>query len=176
MLNALLSYPGIKVIVWFLKNPESRIYVRALAKELGLNPATVSKYLKLFHSRGILLLERKGKLYEYYLNNSSALTRELKRLFIIDAINECGLLALDFVSVVLFGSCAKGTYTERSDVDILVIGENDVPFDVLKKIHQITGMEVNIHRFSLEEWLETREKPFGKRVREEGIILRGGEI
>ncbi len=37
-------------------------------------------------------------------------------------------------------------------------------------------MELNSHMFTLEEWLEEREKPFGKRVRENHILIKGDGI
>ena len=174
--GALKDYPGIKVLVWFLKNPEKKIYVRALARELNLNPTTVSKYLKTFYRRGFLSFERKGRLDEYTLNNSNVIVRELKKLFIVDAISGSGLLDCGFTHVILFGSCARGEYNEKSDIDIVVIGEGSIPLEVLSKIYEITGMEVNIHRFSFEEWLELLDKPFGKRIMDEKMVLKGEMI
>lgn len=45
----------------------------------------------------------------------------------------------DIEKVILFGSRARGTHTERSDIDIAVLGDNfdDFYWDITENVHSL---------------------------------------
>ena len=68
--------------------------------------------------------------------------------------------------VILFGSRAKGTNTERSDVDIAVTGDNFDGFywDINEKVHSLLFFDiVNLNKVSSEE--------LKKEIERDGIII-----
>ena len=46
--------------------------------------------------------------------------------------------------IILFGSRAKGTHTERSDIDIAVYGDkfDDFYFDINEKVHSLLSFDI----------------------------------
>ena len=66
--------------------------------------------------------------------------------------------------VILFGSYAKGTATIKSDLDILVIKETDLPMasraDDLKPMLGHTLVPVDVHVYTPEEVEEYRHEEF----------------
>ncbi|MEM2946105.1 MAG: nucleotidyltransferase domain-containing protein [Thermoproteota archaeon] len=81
--------------------------------------------------------------------------------------------------VVLFGSYARGDFTEESDIDVCVVAE-DLPENVFERrslsgLYRVSGLRV-VGYFP-EEFLKELEKPnfFLHDVLEEGLILHHDE-
>ncbi|RYG75564.1 nucleotidyltransferase domain-containing protein [bacterium] len=66
--------------------------------------------------------------------------------------------------MIIFGSYAKGTATSRSDLDILVIKETDLPManraDDLKPMLSHTLISIDVHIYTPEEVKEYGAEPF----------------
>ena len=77
---------------------------------------------------------------------------------------------------VLFGSYARGTATDRSDIDVIFVGETDLPF--LKRLDLYMDpltdrLNTNVETlvYTPREFEEMRERPFVRRALEEGIVI-----
>ena len=109
--------------------------VNSTAAELKLSKGLVSKYFELLAKKGIL-----EKRNTKYMIIASSLTRGIKILLNVDAV-DLRPFKMDFVkSVGLYGSCAKGDNDIDSDIDIWVrIDDEDqekiaeFTSDILKK-------------------------------------------
>jgi len=75
------------------------------------------------------------------------------------------------VSVVLFGSFAKGINDEKSDIDILIITNKKKQLSLL----DIKGNELQIIQLTPLEWREKvkKDKPFYQEIITTGIALEG---
>ena len=66
--------------------------------------------------------------------------------------------------VIVFGSYAKGTATSRSDLDLFVIAETELPMprraDLVKPLLRWQWLHVDVHVYSPEEVRELRREPF----------------
>lgn len=84
-------------------------------------------------------------------------------------------------TVVLYGSAARGTQTEESDIDIMIIIDanndelrryddklNDVSTDLSLKYFKVLSI-VDVSYREYEDWRNL--SPFYKNVSEEGIVL-----
>lgn len=82
----------------------------------------------------------------------------------IDAIAERIVARIQPEKVILFGSYAKGTATVRSDLDIFVIKETELPpasrAAVLKPLFANALIRVDIHIYTPEEVKDYGEEPF----------------
>jgi len=88
----------------------------------------------------------------------------------------------DIDSVFLFGSCAKGTSTDDSDVDIFVVTNNSVRDDTHEIFDLLYGgmddiplenyISCEILTASKEEF-QRNTTPLIKTVKKEGVELRG---
>ena len=91
----------------------------------------------------------------------------------------CPLLGKQLVSIILYGSVARGTQTDQSDVDVALILRTDLSaededrlsdfvVDLNLKYDRIFSV-IDINEATFEKW--GRFSPFYRNVKEEGIVL-----
>ena len=106
----------IKILEWFSRNPDSKVYVNELSRIVHLSNASCSRLLNLLENKGLLTRENMGTALYYNLMDNFA-TREIKRFFLIMRLHESGLVEYltekdpSLTNLILYGSCATG----RSD-------------------------------------------------------------
>lgn len=128
-----------KFINFFIREPERKFHIRQLAKLTKKSPTTISKYLKEYEKKRVLISERKLNHLLFKANNESEEFKQLKLSYNLNLLKNSGLV--DFLikefnnpeAIVLFGSFAKAENTPTSDIDVVVISP-------LKK-------EINIKKF-----------------------------
>ncbi len=110
----------------FFKDPIGQFHVRELGRNTGMDTKTVIKYLKEFVAKKIIVRRKHKKGFAFYEGNRhSALYRYEKSQAVIKKIYESRLVGhleenLNPKAIVLFGSIRKGTYHERSDIDLFI--------------------------------------------------------
>ena len=147
-----------KILQYFFMNKNAKPYVRDLARILGEDPSNISKKLKSLEMENILLSEDGGT-KKYFLNKDYSLLREVEKIFLgsyglsrilSEALGKISGLSQAFI----FGSYAKGGFSEKSDIDILLIGSH--PSLVAKRIiiplQKTLGREFNIIDMTKEEF------------------------
>ncbi len=77
------------------------------------------------------------------------------------------------VSVVLFGSVARGEATSKSDVDLMVIYSDKNP-ETIKKINSLATEKLQVLHFTLEELKD--EPTLAGALSGEGILLYGKPV
>ncbi|MFH1544903.1 MAG: nucleotidyltransferase domain-containing protein [archaeon] len=173
------KYALIKAIQVLTSSPRTSFSVRGLAKKAALSPGAARISLDYMHKKGIVSLKVIGKTYQYKADLENPLCRQWKTLFNLDKIIDSKLIEQtvkkipQIISILLYGSFAKGTNDEKSDIDLLVISsqKNKADFDFAKKL----GKEVNISIFSLPEWKKKAitDKVFYENVIYDSIALFG---
>lgn len=110
----------------FFYQPMTRFGVRNLGRESKLDTKTVMKYLDGFRREGLIVRHKPKGSYPYFeANRLSVRYRFEKSHVLIKKIISSGLVEylekhLNPKTIVLFGSVKKGTYHEKSDVDIFI--------------------------------------------------------
>lgn len=80
----------------------------------------------------------------------------------------------EIISIVLFGSCAKGNAAKDSDVDILIICEKKI--DVSRIAHDVSaiyGKEINAMTLTMEETIKQKDKQVIIEIMRNHIICKG---
>lgn len=166
MLEKLLgSQLRARVIGWLFTHPDERYYVRQLATLLGEDSTNLSRELTRLEGLGVVVSQREGKQKHYHANRDLPIFDELRSIAVktvglvevlSDALGSCrGKIVLAFV----YGSVAQGTYTAKSDVDLMIVGD----LDVVNLHHAIVQAEdqlkraVNYSLFSPEEFRMERD-------------------
>jgi len=128
-----------------------RIYGRDVAKRLKMNQKTVSNILNKLEKEDILKFSSEGKNKYYYLNKFNPNIREVVKLVEINRkiifIEKNKKLKGLFDKLeqrtegilIVFGSYAKGSNTEKSDLDILVIGK----IQSVSDLEDLYNMKIN---------------------------------
>lgn len=118
-----------KILNKFYYQPMSGFGVRQLSREIGIDTKTVMKQLdELVAKRIIIRVQEKGKFPHYEANRLSLEYKFMKSHELTEKLIESGLMRfletnLNPKAIVLFGSAQKGTYHEKSDIDIFVYGK-----------------------------------------------------
>ncbi len=77
------------------------------------------------------------------------------------------------IKIILFGSRAKGNYTEHSDFDIAIEKEGSIPFDVLYRIREELDELPTLKSFDIVD-LTLIDNDFKSLIMETGKVLYEG--
>ncbi len=121
-----------KILAIFYTDKYAKIHLRDLARKTKLNENSASRFLNKLEKEKILSSKKDGNLKKYELTKNdtaySAMTcLDIARLNSLSSIRKNAILYFlnelkeKPIIAVLFGSTAKNTYTEKSDIDLLLI-------------------------------------------------------
>jgi predicted nucleotidyltransferase len=113
------------ILELFIEHPSKDYSVRGIARELKINHATVINYISSLLKLGVIKKKNETLYPTYYADTEKQKYRQYKRNHIIFKITESGLIdnlkeKTLASAIILFGSCAKGSYTETSDIDLFI--------------------------------------------------------
>ena len=159
---------------------EGEASLSGIARRAGISPSTAHAYLTGMSGKGLLTKREVGRSHLYRLNIENALARSLKVALSLDEINESGIVEEIrkrnpfVVSIILYGSAARGDDDEKSDLDIILISRKTQGLGGLKSI-KLLGREASILNYSQSEWRRKakEDKIFYDRVIIDGIPLYG---
>jgi predicted nucleotidyltransferase len=106
----------------FLEDPMGQYHEREVVRTAKVSKGSANKILRLLAGQGFLTRERRGRMVFYSLNRTEAVVKQFKILsdvYLLKGLTD----RMKEVSrrIVLFGSCAQGTDTKDSDIDLLVL-------------------------------------------------------
>ncbi len=154
-----------EVLVPFVNDYTIRLTASEIAKKTKIPRRTISRILGRLVKSNLIRYVIEGKNKKYYLELKDQKTKlllgfveyykalkfssEKKKIFIV--LEELMKLR----GVVLFGSYAKGTAAEESDIDILVIGNKS---ENIREIARRQTKQVNLHFSTLREFEKLLKK------------------
>jgi len=135
MLELLNSKIKMKILKFLVKNNKKELILSDIATLLKISKSRTSEVLKALENNNIVKSKHIGKSIIYSLNLDNENTKfildivkksESKMEKILEEfISECKKkFGKDLISIILFGSYARGTYKETSDIDLLIIVNN----------------------------------------------------
>lgn len=146
-MDEILKNNAYRLLELFIGYSDKDFSARGIARKLRLNHATVLKYLKNLLESGLVRKKEETLYPMYYANSESSKFRRYKKDYIVFKIIESGLI--DYLQentlaslIVLFGSCAKGEFTEQSDVDVFLQAKKSV-LDI-RKFERKLGRKISI--------------------------------
>ena len=198
LLNVLTSdYKG-EVLKELLDSPEYTYTVNEIAEKVSGSYNSVKNFLREMERFDIVSFQKKGGTYLIQYNQNSRYHEVLKQLLRADnkPLKETAeayanklVKYLDIKnqikSVILFGSVARGTAGPDSDIDILILTEDDADTDRVKtSVRNYAEKQVDIENDVvpvLESEKEFRDnlangKRFETNVSKDGIVLEGEEL
>ena len=146
------------------------MYVLEMARRLHLDDSNLAKKLREFEKEGILKSKEKGKERYYSINKAYPLLEEYKQI-ILKTVGIEGMLKNLFREIngiqeaYLFGSYAKNNMDSSSDIDLIVIGEQET-IELRKKlttVQKTIDREINLISMSSAEYDKRKKQdPFVK--------------
>jgi len=181
MLLKFRSFIGFKVLEFFLKNPSKEIHIRKLSRELEISPESAKTYCALFKKENILNERKQANLKLFRLNNENYLSKEFKKTYHLAYFKELGIekIAKNEVSLAIYGSYASGKFDEKSDLDIIIIGENkDIDNKKLMALKNKINKEIQLTVIPYYKWgiMKKKGESFSKTVLKNHILIKGAEL
>jgi len=149
-----------RVLGMLFLHPEQSLHGREIARRTGLPAGTLTRELKRLAEVGLLKREKRGNQLLYSANRNSPIFTELAGILrktsgLADVIAEALAPLSDRIDVAfIFGSAARGSETEGSDIDVLIIGSVDFgsAIDGLHPTQEQLAREINPKVFSVRDW------------------------
>src|SRR3989344_4132190 len=149
----------IRILEYFIASPTKKVSQAEIRKKVKLAKGTVVKWLDFLVSQGLVSFEMIGLNKLYRLCNEDIIVQELKILSMLAKLRELHLPE-GRVEVYVYGSYARGDYSEESDVDLLVIGmvKRDLMAASVDALSKKINKTVHFHVFSPVEWSQMARK------------------
>lgn len=171
-----------KLLNFFIENPSGLFYGNEIARRLKISPGSVNYFVNRALKEGLLKKSVIGNAHLYLLNNQLNYVKQLKTANILVKIEGYkfiqALLTEDesIITVALYGSYAKGTNDEKSDIDIMIISQRKK--DYISQTKAFKEKTINIFWLTLNDWkmMKTKNKAFYDSVIRSNIILYGSEL
>ncbi len=165
------SKARVRILEVLLFYPEKNFYLREICRLAEENPNAVRRELENLLHLSIVKRYRKGRIIFYEINRQSPFFEPLRILFTrTESLGRYlkGILeSKKIIYALVFGSFAEGKETEKSDIDLLIVGdiEEEKLIEALSDFERRMLREVN--------YIWWREGEFFKRVREKHYLLEG---
>jgi predicted nucleotidyltransferase len=172
--SALFSKVQQRVLGLIFGQPKRSFYTKEIVRSVDSGTGAVERELARLQRSGLVSVERIGNQKHYRANPYSPIFEELRSLVtktvgLAEPIRQSLAPHADKIKTAfIYGSVAKGTDTARSDIDLMVIGDNLTYSDLytaLQGVENVLGREVNPIFMTPTEWQrEVSEDSFVGRV------------
>jgi len=147
------------LLALFFTNPTQRYYLRELERTLGYSAGSIRRELIRFQEDRLFNTRRLGNLLFYELNTRHPLFEELRSI-VFKTVGVEGTLkkALSLIKGIdvafIYGSFASGKEGSGSDVDLMIIGDCDIPSinEKLAVLEKKFKREINLTTYSMREY------------------------
>ncbi len=161
---------------------KTKLYLREIARLTKQYGQSVSRHLQKLEKEDILKSEKDGNLKKYSVKNYAYFTfYDLERFSQLPEIRKEAFkkyqtaLPEQPVFAVLFGSTAKGSYKEHSDMDLLLITNKKISTkDAEKEADAICAIKISTFQMTFEDFkkeIKMREDPVVQSAIETGYPL-----
>ena len=170
---------SMKIMQYFFDNPYEQIHLRGLSRKTKISIFSTKIIVDDLVNQKILIENRPGNQRCIKPNMENKFFLQLKIAFSIKKIQDSELLQYleekipAISSITLYGSTAQGKDDEKSDIDLLIIGQK-IKTDISnyeKKINR----EINLLIMKWSEWRThaNQDKPFYREIVKDGMALLG---
>jgi len=176
-----INQTTLRIIELYTTNYTKQMHLREIARAINVDVKATHLQLEKLESLNVLNSTRKGRHKEYTLNLQNLLTKNF--LVIAELFKSTKFLSENFPIkkilsqidddsiTVLFGSYAKGTYTEESDIDIFSIGETSIG-----QLGKTIGKTIVVKSATEQQFYKGLSRdPLVKEVVNNHIVLRNAE-
>jgi predicted nucleotidyltransferase len=159
--NALFSKVQQRVLALIFGQPERSFYMAEIMRNVRSGTGAVERELSRLQNSGLVSVERIGNQKHYKANHQSPIFAELQSLVVKTvALTEPLRKSLEPYSdrikaAFIYGSVAKGTDTARSDIDLMVIGDDlnySELYSALQNAESALGRKVSPTFLAAKDW------------------------
>ena len=160
------------ILDYLTASSEGRGFISQIARDTGLSKGEVSKAVKVLKDGGLVQSEQNGRNMVCFVDRRLPVFTRLRTAFnLLEIMPKTAPLQKCADKVVLFGSCADGTDTSESDIDLLVITRDKAKADkAARKIKLSRPVQWVIKTPQEYVVLNSKEKVFAEEIGK-GIVL-----
>lgn len=185
--GALFSNVQRRVLALIFGHPERSFYASEIVRNVHSGTGAVQRELSRLEHSGLVSVERIGNQKHYRANRKSPIFRELrgivlKTVGLTEPLRQALAPFADKIKAAfVYGSVAKGTDTARSDIDLMVIGDDLTYTDLyaaLQKAESIVERPVNPTFLSFNDWrrkASTKDSVIAKINAQPKLFIFGSE-
>ncbi len=168
----MLKESELKILDYLTASSEGRGFISQIARDTGLSKGEVSKAVKVLKDCGLVHSEQSGRNMVCFIDRRLPVFTRLRAAFnLLEIVPKAAVLQKCVDKIVLFGSCAEGTDTADSDIDLLVITRDKIKTDkVAQKIKLSRPVQWVIKTPQEYVVLNSKEKVFAGEI-SQGIVL-----
>lgn len=165
--EALFSKVQTRVLGLLFGNPDRSFYANELFRLAGSGTGAGVRELTKLSTVGLITVNKIGNQKHYQANREAPIFEELRGIVLktfgmADVLRQGLLPIANKISVAfIYGSIAKGTDTAKSDIDVMVVGDNlaysDV-YAVLMPAEQQLARKVSPAIYSRDDVIQKLEK------------------
>ena len=153
------SKARVKILELLMFDPLSEFHLREISRRTKVSAPYVKKELAQLKKINLVKETARGNMKLYRINRVSPIVEDIKRIFLkTDSLG--GLLSKELSEsgkiehALIYGSFARGDETEKSDIDLLVIGRVDEEklVSIIGRIEKRIGREVNYILWTADEF------------------------
>jgi len=165
---------SMRILAAIAEDPEREYYQREIAKLARISIGATSQKLRKLASDELVTCRKSGRMMFYRYNLDDPLGKQLKILLNVNVMR--GMvqeLSGHAKQVILFGSCAEGTNVKSSDIDLLVVTEdNKEAREIASTYGDQLGRKVSAVVMNANEFrqLRSKDRPLYDRINK-GIVL-----
>jgi predicted nucleotidyltransferase len=153
-----------KALGYFFLNHGRARYINELADILEVDPGNLFRKLKELEQEGVLISEMRGNQKYFSLNRKYPLLRELEKIHnakygVASLLKKKINKLKDLQSAWIFGSYAKNSFQQESDIDLLLVGSHSSieAKRLILPLGKDLGREISIMDMTEKE-LQSRKK------------------
>jgi len=185
--SALFSNVQQRVLALIFGHPERSFYTSEIVRNVCSGTGAVERELSRLQSSGLVSVEWIGNQKHYRANRGSPIFQELQSIVLkttglTEPLREALRPFADMISAAfVYGSVAGGADTARSDIDLMVIGDNLTYTDffaALQKAETSLRRPINPILLSVEDWrrkVERKDSVTAKISTEPKLFIFGSE-
>jgi predicted nucleotidyltransferase len=118
----MLKESELKILDYLTASADGKGFISLIARDTSISKGEVSKAVKVLKDGGLVSSEQNGRNMVCFIDRRLPVFTRLRTAFnLLEIIPRTALLQKCSDKIVLFGSCADGTDTVESDIDLLVI-------------------------------------------------------
>ncbi len=188
MIDVIGTKTAIRIFSILLENPYKEFKEIELIVKSGVGKGAGAEAINRLSLYNMIKIKKVGKNKSILLNVINPLTFNLRQLldysrFLSLPESKISIILFfkektyeDSKAIILFGSLAAGTYTEKSDIDLLVITDKEKEINIIRKeMSDITAEKLNTHFVkTASARKEFKENDLVKNAIVNGIIIHGG--
>ncbi len=168
----MLKQSELKILDYLTASAEGKGFVSQIARDIDLSKGEVSKAVKFLKGYGLVVSEQDGRNMVCRVDRRLSIFTRLRTAFnLIEITPKIAVLQKSADKIVLFGSCAQGTDTVDSDIDILVVTRDKIRTDrAAREIKLSRPVQWVIKTPQEYVVMNSKEKVFAREI-SHGIVL-----